>query len=252
MSNLFEYLAIPTEPPAPAPECAAGRGDRRAGDPLRARRLPLSRTPRSGRSRTSTSSSPRGRAWRWWGRTARARRRSSSCWRACTSRPRGGCCWTGAICATGTRPRCAQRIGVIFQDFNQYQFAAARERRGRQRRAPRGRPAGRARGRAGRGARAGGDAGERARDAARALVQGRGRAVGRAVAEGGAGPRLHARGGGHPHPRRADGGAGRRGRARGVRAFPGAGRRAAPPSSSRTAFRPCAWPIASWCWSTGA
>ena len=80
-----------------------------------------------------------------------------------------------------------------------------------------------------------GDAARGARDAARPLVQGRRRALRRPVAEGGARARLHARGGGHPGPRRADRGARRRGRARHLRALPAAGRTGAPRSSSRTA-----------------
>ena len=39
----------------------------------------------------------------------------------------------------GPRGALRRRIGVVFQDFNQYQLNAARERRRRQRRAPRGR-----------------------------------------------------------------------------------------------------------------
>ncbi len=55
---------------------------------------------------------------------------------------------------------------------------------------------------------------------ARPLVQGRRRALRRPVAEGRAGPRLHARGGRHPGPRRAHRRARRRGRARRLRALP--------------------------------
>ena len=79
------------------------------------------------------------------------------------------------------------------------------------------------------------DAARRAGDAARPLVQGGRRALRRAVAEGGAGPGVHARGGGHPGPRRADRGARRRGRARHLRALPRSSPTGAPRSSSRTA-----------------
>ena len=112
------------------------------------------------------------------------------------------------------------RIGVIFQDFNEYQLAL-RENVGfgsvdhldDELRVGRAVDQG--------GANelvAGLAAGHR--DAARALVQGGRRAVRRPVAEGRARPRLHARGGRHPDPRRADRGARRRGRARRLRALP--------------------------------
>ena len=78
MSNLFEYLAIPTDAPkAPAPLAAV-----RAEEGIRFEdvgfRYPGGET-KLGAARRRTSSSRRGRAWRSSARTAPARRRSSSC-----------------------------------------------------------------------------------------------------------------------------------------------------------------------------
>ena len=62
------------------------------------------------------------RASRSSARTAPARRRSSSCSRASISPAPGASCSTDAISMTGTRTHCAERIGVIFQDFARYQL----------------------------------------------------------------------------------------------------------------------------------
>src|SRR6185436_19478417 len=80
-------------------------------------------------------------------------------------------------------------------------------------------------------------------DAPRPVVQGGHGALRGSVAEGGAGPGLHARGGGHPGARRADRGAGCRGRARHLRALPAVGPRAdhaahLPPLLDSAAGRP--------------
>jgi ATP-binding cassette subfamily B protein len=118
-----------------------------------------------------------------------------------------------------------RRIGVIFQDFNQYQLALRENVAFGSVEHLNDEPAGGAGHRAGGRQRAGGGPDGRARHAARPLVQRGRRAVGGAVAEGGPGARLHARRGRHPGARRAHRRARRRGRARRVPALPGARRR---------------------------
>ena len=127
MSNLFEFLEIPTERFA----AAVGRRSKRPRRPRSCwpRRASASRTsgfairtPTAGPCGASTSTSPRVRASRSSARTVPARRPSSSCSRGSTSPPRAACASTAATCATGTRASLRRRIGVIFQDFNQYQL----------------------------------------------------------------------------------------------------------------------------------
>ena len=55
-----------------------------------------------GRCAGSTSRWRRASASRWWARTARARRRWSSCWPGCTTRPRAGSCSTAWTCGSTT------------------------------------------------------------------------------------------------------------------------------------------------------
>ena len=228
MSNLFDYFAIPTERPqrrrAASAAVRAEEGIRFEGVGFRIRRASADGqvgAARRRRLRPQGAEPGAGRA-----RTAPARRRSSSCSPASTSRPRGACCSTGATCAPGTSASCARASASSSRTSTSTSSRCARtsafgsvDHLDDELRVGRAVEQG--------GAKelvatlAGGP-----RHAARALVHGRRRAVGRAVAEGGARARVHARGGRHPDPRRADGGAGRRGRARRVPALPRARRRA--------------------------
>ncbi len=131
MSNLFEYLAIDTD--APAAARAGGAGARRGGDSLRGRRLPLpggGRQPAAGNGAGTLGAArreplhPEGAVP---GAGGRERRGQDDVHQAAgapvRARPRGACCSTGAIWRTGTTRRLRRRIGVIFQDFNEYQLA---------------------------------------------------------------------------------------------------------------------------------
>ena len=117
MSNLFDYFAISTEETTRRavrwPSCAPRRGfaSRASASGIRAANVDRpgrGETATGGRCAGSTCSFPRGRAWRWWARTARARRPSSSCSPGSTIRRRGGCCSTGATCGRGTSASCAR------------------------------------------------------------------------------------------------------------------------------------------------
>ena len=141
-------------------------------------------------------------------------------------------------------------IGVIFQDFVRYHLTAAEniavgriEARDGPRRGSRRRRA-QPRRRGDRAAAAGLRPDDR-----QAVPDGR-RALGRRVAEGRHRPRLHARRPG-ADPGRADRGARRPRRVRGVPALQGAERRARRPCSSRTGSRRCGWPTGSSCSPTG-
>ena len=261
MSNLFEYLADPGAGDAPQPpRCPSADGAATAATSgASASRTSASATRRPGDGR-EVGAAPRRplHPARAEPRARRAeRRRQDHAHQAAHAplradrgahpprRPRPA--------RTGIAETLRARVGVIFQDFNQYQLDAARERRRRaasthlddeeriERAVERG----------------GADevvAGlpDGLETPARPLVPGRRRALRRAVAEDRAGARLHARGGRHPRARRADRRARRRGRARGLRALPHAGARGARRSSSRTASRRCAWPIASSCSRAGS
>ena len=72
LSTLYEYLDTPVDEPSGAATAGPAARGRRA---LRARELHLLRRHASRRSATSLSTCVRGRASRWWARTARARRR---------------------------------------------------------------------------------------------------------------------------------------------------------------------------------
>ena len=153
MSNLFDYFAIPTDD-AHASGPVAGSA-RRGGHALRGRRLQVpgggeGRERGSGRCAASTCSSPRARAWRWSAKTARARRRSSSCWPGLYDPTEGRVLLDGRDLRTWDERELRARIGVIFQDFNEYQLALRENVGVRQRRPPGRRAARRARGRSGR------------------------------------------------------------------------------------------------------
>ena len=248
MSNLFEYLAIPTgRPRAAARARRAARGGRRRAS---ASRTWASATPapRAGRSGTCRSSSPAGRAWRSSARTARARRRSSSSSPGSTSRPRGASCSTDGTSATWDEDDAPPAHRRHLPGLQPVPVPLPGERRAS---AASSTPRTRARLERAVG-RGGADEVIRTLPAGLEtplgpLVQGGHRALRRPVAEGRARPGVHARGGGHPGARRAHRRARRRGRARHLRALPAARPRAAPRSSSRTASPPCAWRIASSC-----
>ena len=245
MSNLFEFLAIPTgsarSPPRRRPPATA-----RGGHPLRGRRLPLPGRAERWALRGIDLFIPKGQSLALVGHNGAGKTTlHQAARRASTSRPRGASSSTGATSPTGIAQALRGRIGVVFQDFNQYQLAlrenvgvgSVDHLRGRaaRRRAPSSRaaraswwpasPAGSTRS-SGAGSRT-----------ASSSPAGSGRRSPRA--------RLHARGGRHPGARRADRRARRRGRARGLRALPRAGRGPDHASSSRTASPRCAWPTAS-------
>ena len=102
MSNLFEYLAIPTERSQPAAPAAVV-----AEEGLRFEQVGF-RYPGGGRwaLRNVSLFIPKGQSLALVGETARARPPSSSCSRACTSRPRAGSGSMGAILRTGIRGLC--------------------------------------------------------------------------------------------------------------------------------------------------
>ena len=219
MSNLF----VPGHPHGTARalslhrSCAAatcgGGGGRASASRASAS---VTRRPRGwALSGTCRSSSREGQSRsRWSGRTARGkttlhqaadpavradrRARSSSTARISQGlgqRPRfGGASASSSRTSTSTSSRCARTSASAASSTPRTSARRARGRPGRRGRAGRRRCRG------------------RLDTPARPLVQGRRRAVGRPVAEGGARARVHARGGRHPGPRRADRGAGRRGR----------------------------------------
>ena len=220
----------------------------RRRDPLRARLVPLpGHRPQRPRGRRRHCSRP-ARSSRSSARTAPGSRRSSSCsagmyrptagrdhgrrrrHRHHVERRRGGAAWP-ARSRTSSASSCVARQSVGVGDEPRARRRAGRGQRRRSGRCRRRRRA----------------AARRARHPARADVGRRGRGQLRAVAEGGAGPRLHARRAAGARARRADGGARRRDRARPVRALRRRRPRRQPQRahhacSCRTASRPSAWP----------
>ena len=126
MSNLFDYFAIPTDAPkvdrADRRSCAPRRGFASKGSASATRAS--APTANAGRLRDVEPLHPQGAEP---GAGRRERRRQDhlhqAAGRTSISRPRGACCSTGATCAAGTRRELRRRIGVIFQDFNEYQLA---------------------------------------------------------------------------------------------------------------------------------
>ena len=176
------------------------------------------RAPTGWCSTTSASTCRPARSSPSSARTARASPRSSSCWRACTRRQPGGSWSTASTSRDIAIDEWRQRLAGAFQDF--YRFELHRAADGRRRRPARtstiARRAQSAVDRAG-AARRDRAARVRARHAARAVVGRRRRGQLRPVAEAGAGTRVHARRPAAAGPRRTDGSARRRDRARAVR-----------------------------------
>ena len=233
MSNLFDYFAI--DDGGPEGDRAGGGRARRGRDPVRGRRLQVSGGGDADGSGASADKwalrnvdvfVPKGQSLALVGENGAGKTTFIKLLAGLYDPTEGRVLLDGRDVRAWDERELRARIGVIFQDFNEYQLALRENV---------------AFGsvdhlddelRVGRAVDQGGakelvvDAGGGPGHAARALVRGWRRAVGRAVAEGGARARVHARGGRHPDPRRADGGAGRRGRARRVPAFPRARGRA--------------------------
>ena len=104
MSNLFAFLEL--KPQLSAIRQPASARSRRSARASSSEASPsATRVTTSSPCTTSTWSSTRARRSPWSGRTAPARRPSSSCSPACTTRPRGASCSTASTCAT-TIPTC--------------------------------------------------------------------------------------------------------------------------------------------------
>ena len=118
--RIFTLLDTPAEVVAPAAaraRCAAGA---RAGAASRTCWFAL-REPgraRAGCCGTSTSRWSRAGAWPWWAPPARARPRSSACWRASTTCSRAASPWTAWTCASSTRRSCASSLALVLQDVH--------------------------------------------------------------------------------------------------------------------------------------
>ena len=124
LDDLFSFFEIEPEIVSPR-EPAAVPGADRAGLRVRGRRLPLSRRRALGGAPPDASRCTPARCWRWSARTAPARPRWSSCWRASTTRTRAASCSTATTCASTTSTTLRANIGVIFQDFVRYHLTAA-------------------------------------------------------------------------------------------------------------------------------
>ena len=103
--RIFEYLDLPVDiVERPGARALGGEAPGAAGvvGDVRARRrvVPLRHRRRRGRCRRSTRRSPRGRAPRWSARPARARPRSPTSSRGCTSPSAGASRSTGSTSAT--------------------------------------------------------------------------------------------------------------------------------------------------------
>ncbi len=106
LDDLFSFFEIQPEivpPPNPRPFPVPIQRRLR----VRERGLPLSRRRALGGAQSEPSSCAPARSSRWSARTAPARRRWSSCWRACTTRTRAASCSTATTCASTTCSRCA-------------------------------------------------------------------------------------------------------------------------------------------------
>ena len=228
MSNLFEFLAIPVgdrpngasvQQPAPAGDGGAGR----ARPPLRERRLPLPRSRRWA-LRGIDLFIPAGQSLALVGQNGAGKTTFIKLLTRLYDPTEGRILLDGRDLQEWDEDELRRRIGVIFQDFNQYYFllrenvgVGSIEHLEDQPRIDRAVERGGAR--------------ELVAELSQGLetqlgrwFAGGRRAVGRAVAEGGAGPGVHAPGGGHPGARRAHRRPRRRGGARRVPALPGAGR----------------------------
>ncbi len=191
--------------------CAKASASRACRSPIPA--------PSASCSTPSTSLCPRARWWRSSGRTARARRRSSSCSASCTSRRRAGS-WSMArpsiACGRTSGARASpapSRTSSGSSSPPATRWASATCRAWTTSAAVDGR------GRPRRSRRRGGPPARRPRHPARADLARRGRGVVRPVAEARARPRLHAREAAAAGARRAHGGPRRRDRARALRAL---------------------------------
>ena len=106
LEDLFSFFEIrPRIASPPDPRPFRGRSGRGSSSRTSASAIP---TRTAGRVRRLDLDARRRRgAWRWSARTAPARRRSSSCSRGSTTRPRGASCSTARTCATTTSTSCA-------------------------------------------------------------------------------------------------------------------------------------------------
>ena len=122
MSNLFEFLAIPVGRPrrrrrqAPA---GAGRAGRARACASRAS-ASATRAPSAGRCAGSTCSSPPGRAWRWSGENGAGKTTFIKLLTRLYEPTEGRVLLDGRDLRDWDEDELRRRIGVIFQDFNQY------------------------------------------------------------------------------------------------------------------------------------
>ena len=114
--RIFEYLDLPIDIAERARPGRARPRPRPRRGPLRGRRLRLRPRRAGDAQRASTSRCRRARASRSWGRPARARRRSATSSRACTTRPAAASRSTASTCATCRSPSLARAVGLVSQE----------------------------------------------------------------------------------------------------------------------------------------